>query len=117
MIVLQTHDVASVARLQRNRAVGRRQPRAELHGLGHRAAGQLDAADPGRESEVVLDPAGRAGLAAKARAVDHERVKPFGGSVDSGAQTRRAGTDHEQVDLLPGRELAADSKRARDLTR
>ena len=54
-----------VARLQRERPVRRRRARAELARLGDRAAGQLHAADPGREAEVVLDPPRRAGLAAE----------------------------------------------------
>ena len=72
---------------------------------------------PGREAEVVLDPPRRARLPAERRAVDDERVEPLGGAVDGGAEAGGAGPDHEQVDLLARRELAADAERARDLAR
>ena len=53
---LQVHQVTAVARLQRDGAVRRRGARVELAGLSDCAAGQLRTGDPGRESEVVLDP-------------------------------------------------------------
>ena len=73
---------------------------SELARLGHRAAGQLGAADPGGKAEVVLDPAGGSGLAAERGALDHQRVEPFGGAVDRGGEPRRAGAHDQQVDLL-----------------
>ena len=77
------------------RAVGRRGARAELARLRDRAARQLDAADPGREAEVVLDPARGAGLAAQRRALDDERVEALRGAVDRGAEAGRAAADHD----------------------
>ena len=115
VLLLQPHDVASVSRLERHGAVWRRQARVELPRLGDRAAGQLGAADPRREAEVVLDPPRRAGLPAERRAVDDERVEALGRAVDRGAEAAGPGADDEQVDLLPRLELAADPERARDL--
>ena len=107
--------MASVARLERQRAVGRRGARVELARLGDRAARQLRAADPGREPEVVLDPPRRARLPAERGALDDERLEALGGAVDRGAEAGGAAADDDQVDLLAGRELAADPERARDL--
>ena len=64
------------------------------------AAGQLGAADAGREAEVVLDPARGARLAAEHGALDHQRVEPLRGAVDRGAEAGRPAADDEQVDLL-----------------
>ena len=106
--------MASVARLERERAVRGRRAGVELARLGDRAAGQLRAADAGREAEVVLDPARRAGLAAERGALDDERVEPLGGAVDGGAEAGRAAADDEQVDLLAsGRARARSRARGR----
>ena len=113
VVVLEPHDVAPVAGLERHRPVGRRRPRAELARLGDGAARELGAGDAGREAEVVLDPARRAGLPAERGALDDERVEPLGGAVDRRAETRGPAADDQQVDLLARRELAADAERAR----
>ena len=70
---------------------------------------------PGGEAEVVLDPAGRAGLAAERGALDDQRVEPFGGAVDRGGEARRAAADDQQVDLLARCELEPDPERAQHL--
>src|SRR6185503_6285277 len=75
----------------------------------------LGAADPGREAEVVLDPPRRAGLSAERGALDHQRVEPFGGTVDGGRQARRAGAADQEVDLLASVELEPDPERAQHL--
>ena len=54
-------------------------------------------------------------MAAERGAVDHQSVESLGGAVNRGAQACRPSTHHDQVDLLPGRELAADPQRARNL--
>ena len=92
--------MALVAGLQRHSAVGGRRAGAELSRLGHRAAGQLGAADARREAEVVLDPPRRARLAAEGGALDDQRLEALGGAVDGGAEAGRPGADDEQVDLL-----------------
>ena len=66
---------------------------------------------PSREAEVVLDPARGSGLTTESSALDHERVEPFGGAVDSGGEPGRAGADDEQIDLLTALELPADAER------
>ena len=66
---------------------------------------------PGREAEVVLDPARRARLAAERAALDDERVEPLGRSVDGRAETRRAAPDDHEVDLLARSELEPDAER------
>ena len=115
VILLQADNVASVARLERERAEWGRQARLELPRLGDGAAGQLRAADPGREPQIVLDPPRRSGLSPEAGALDDERVEALRSSVDGGPEAGGAGADHEQVCLLPRPQLATDSERARDL--
>ena len=113
--VLEPDEVAVVAGLERLGAVGRRRAGAELARLGDRAAGQLGAADPGREAEVVLDPARGAGLAAEHGALDEQRVEALRGAVDGGAEAGRAAADDQQVDLLALAQLEADPQRPREL--
>ena len=115
MILLQPHDVASISRFERHRAIRRREARVELPRLGDGAAGQLVARYPGREAEIVLDPPRGARLPAETGAVHHQRLEALRSAVHRGAQAGGAGADHEQVDLLAGSELEADSERARDL--
>src|SRR4051794_34371898 len=98
----------AVPRFEGERAVGRGGARVELARLGDRAAGELGAADPGREAEVVLDPAGRPGLATERGALDDQRVEPLGSAVDRGREACRAGADDQQVDLLARCELEPD---------
>src|SRR5581483_8126854 len=74
VVVLEAHDVPAAARLEPDRAVGRRGPRAELARLADGAARQLRAGDARREAEVVLDPPRRSGLPAERGALDDERV-------------------------------------------
>ena len=107
--------MAVVAGLERLGAVGRRRAGAELARLGDRAAGQLGAADAGREAEVVLDPPRGAGLAAEDGALDHQRVEALRGSVDRRAEARRTAADDQQVDLLALAQLQADPQRPREL--
>ena len=76
---------------------------------------ELGAADPGREAEVVLDPARRSGLAAERSALDDQGVEPLGGAVDGGGEAGGAGADDEQVDLLARCQLASDPERAQHL--
>src|SRR5437763_1072420 len=105
----------TVPRFEGERAVGRCGARVELARLGDGAAGELGAADPGGEAEVVLDPAGRPGLAAERGALDDERVEPFGGAVDRGGEACRAGAEDQEVDLLARRELEPDPESAQQL--
>ncbi len=107
--------MTAVPRVEGERAVRRRGARVELARLGDRAARELGAADPGREAEVVLDPAGRPRLAAERGALDDERVEPFGGAVDRGREACGAAADDQQVDLLARRELEPDPERAHHL--
>src|ERR1700729_2983013 len=109
--------MASGSGFERDRAVRRREARVELPRLGDGAARQLRTGYPRREPKVVLDSPGRARLAPKRGAVQHQSFESLGGAVDRGAQPCRPGADHDQVDLLPARELAPDPQRARDLAR
>src|SRR6185437_16582923 len=88
-----------------------RGPGSELSRLRHGAARQLRAADPGRETEIVLDPARRTGLAAERSSFDQERVEPLRRSVDRCGETGRPAAHDEQVDLFAALELPADSER------
>ena len=83
--------------------------------LANGAARQLGAADPGREAEKVLDPAGDSGLASESCALDHERVEPLRGAVDGRGEPCRAAADDQQVDLLPWRQLTADPEGPQDV--
>ena len=109
--ILEPDDVAVGARLEPDRAVGRRGAGAELPRLRDRPGRELGAADAGREAEIVLDPARRARLAAEPAALDDERVEPLGRSVDGRAETRRAAPDDHEVDLLARSELEPDAER------
>src|SRR4029453_10703352 len=80
-VVLEADEMPAASRFEREGAVRRRRAGVELAYLGDCAAGQLGAADPGWEAEVVLDPARRPGLAAERGALDYQRVKPFRGAV------------------------------------
>ena len=113
--LLELHEVTAVPRFERQGAVRSRGASVELPCLGDRAAGQFRAADAGREPEVVLDPSGRARLAAEGRALDDERVEPFRGAVDRSGEARGARTDDQQVDLLARRELEPDPECAQHL--
>jgi hypothetical protein len=62
-----------------------------------RALGQLGAADTGRKAQIILDPRAAAGLATERVALDQHGLQPFGGTVDGGAQTGRAGAVDRQV--------------------
>ena len=107
--------MTSVPRFEGEGAVRGRGARVELARLGHRAAGQLRAADARGEAEVVLDSSGRPGLAAERGALDDERVEPFGGAVDRGREPRRAGAHDQEVDLLARCELEPDPESAQHL--
>ena len=115
MPLLEPDEVGVDARLERLGAVGSRRAGLELARLGDRPARQLGAADPGREAEVVLDPARGARLATEPGALDDQGVKPFRGAVDGRAEAGRAGADDEQIDLFACSELEADPERPREL--
>ena len=115
VVALEPDRVPGLTRLERERAIGRRSTGVELARLGDRAAGQLVAADPGREAEVVLDPPRGARLAAEPEALDHERLEALGGAVHGGPEPRRPAADDRQVDALAVAELEPDPERAREL--
>src|SRR5207237_3444068 len=100
VLLFQSYEVSSLAGFERDRAVGGRGSCAELARLANGAAGELGAADPGREAEVVLDPARRSGLAAERGALDDQGVEPLGGAVNGGGEAGGAAANDEQVDLL-----------------
>src|SRR3954468_22036069 len=114
--VLQLDSMRPLTGLERECAIGRRGPGAELTRLGDRAAGQLGAADPAWKAEVVLDPARRPSLAAEHGALDDEGVESFGGPVHGRGETSRAATDHGEVDHLARFELEPDPERSRELS-
>src|SRR5581483_4531922 len=115
-VLFEPDEVAPVARLERERAVRRRRAGAELPRLRDGPAGQLGAADPGREAEVVLDPPRGPRLAPERGALDEKRVKALRGAVDGGGEAGRAAADDQQVDLLARQQLATDAQRTQHLT-
>ena len=80
---------------------------AEPAGLLERSARQLVAGDARGEAEVVLDPGGRARLAAGRLALDHDRPEPLGRAVHGGCQAGGARADDHRV-VLRGRRLGRD---------
>src|SRR5438552_16692308 len=114
-VLLEPDEVPTVSRFERERAVGRGGSCIELARLGDGAAGELRSADSRREAEIVLDSAGRPGLAAERRALDHQRVKPFRGAVDRSREASRTGADAQQIDLLASREPEPDPDRSAPL--
>ena len=76
---------------------------AEPPRLLQRAARQLVARHARGEAEVVLDPRGRAGLAAGRLALDHDRAQALRRAVHGGGQARRAGADDHRVVLRRAR--------------
>ena len=75
VVLFQANDVVSVPGLERGHPIRRRRPRVELPRLGDRTARELGAADTRGKSEVVLDPARRAGLPAQCGAFDDQRFE------------------------------------------
>ena len=71
--------------------------RAELLRLRVRAAGELLARNAGRETEIVLDPRARAGLAARRVRLQDQHVQPFRRAVDRRREPRRPGADDDDV--------------------
>ena len=70
---------------------------AEPARLGQRAPRQVAAGQAGREAEVVLDPARRAGLAAGRLALDQQRLEPLARPVDRRRQPGRPGSHDDEV--------------------
>ena len=106
-------DVAAVEVHLTGRGVDARdRPRDEDLGaeparLLERAARQLVARHARGEAEVVLDPRGRARLAAGRLALDHDRPEPLGRAVHGGRQAGGPGADDHRV-VLRGRRLGRD---------
>ena len=106
-------DVAAVEVHLMGRGVDARdRPRDEDLGaeparLLERPARQLVARHARGEAEVVLDPGGRARLAAGCLALDHDRPEPLGRAVHGGCQAGGPGTDDHRV-VLRGRRLGRD---------
>ncbi len=71
------------------------------------SARQLVARHARGEAEVVLDPGGRARLATRRLALDHERPESLGGAVHGGCQAGRARADDHRV-VFGGRRLGRD---------
>ena len=91
---------------------------AEPLRLHQRAAGQLAAADAGREPEVVLDPRTAAGLAARGVPIEHQRAKALRCAVHRGREAGGTGADDYQVVHVKGRrqrstETLGDAARVR----
>ena len=80
---------------------------AEPACLLERPARQLVARHARGEAEVVLDPGGRARLAAGCLALDHDRPEPLGRAVHGGRQAGRPRADDHRV-VLRGRRLGRD---------
>ena len=76
---------------------------AEPARLLERPARQLVARHAGGEAEVVLDPRGRARLAARRLALDHDRPESLGRAVDGGRQAGGPRADDHRVVLRGGR--------------
>src|SRR5450759_4672225 len=116
MLALQAHDMTLYAGFERERAVRGRGPRIELTRLGNRAAGELRAADPGRETEIVLDSPRGARLPTQRGALHDQRHQTLRRPIHRGAEPRGATADHDQIDHLTNSQLEPDPQRPRDFT-
>src|SRR5215210_2608455 len=77
--------------------------RAEATRLLQRPARELLTRHAGGESEVVLDPGRRAGLAARGLTLDDDRAQSLRCAVDGRCKTSRPGADDDRVVLGCGR--------------
>ena len=75
----------------------------ELGRLAAGPVGELGAADPVGEAEVVLDPGALAGLPAGGLPLDQDGAQPLGGGVHGRAQPGRAAADDHRVVEAGGR--------------
>ena len=73
---------------------------AEAVRLLARAVGEVRAADPVGEAEIVLDPGAAPRLAADGKPLDHDRLQPLRRGVDRRAQPGGPGAVDRQVVLL-----------------
>ena len=94
---LEARAVAVALRCEPHDLVRDRHLGAELLRLVEGARHQRHAGDAGREPQVVLDPRGRARLAAERAAVEHDDRQPFRRAVDRGSEPRRSGADDRDV--------------------
>ncbi len=99
----ELHDPPGALDAQRDRVLDGQQLGPEPARLVGAAAGEVGAAEAGREAEVVLDPARLAGLAAGRLALDHHRPQALRGAVDGGRQPGRAAADDHEVVVVRGR--------------
>ena len=91
------HDLVRPVGAERGHLDRRQDLDAEAPRLAHAAPREVGAREAGREAEVVLDPARRAGLPAGRVALDEHGVQPFGGAVDGARQARRPAADDGEV--------------------
>jgi hypothetical protein len=95
--VHQGDDPVAPVEPQRAHPAGHGDPGPEPLRLHQGVAGQLGPGDPGRESQVVLDPRAGAGLPAGRDRLGREHVESLGGRVDRGRQSGRPGAHHDDV--------------------
>ena len=79
------------------------------------ALGELAAADPAREAEVVANQRARARLASDGLALDDQRAQPLRGRIDGGGEAGGPGPDHGEIELPCLAELGRDSECRREL--
>jgi hypothetical protein len=84
--VVERDEVVPVFLLERGRLGRYANSRAELLRLDDRPICQLRARDPGWEAEVVLDPRGGPGLAARRDRVERDRRQALRGPIDGGGE-------------------------------
>ena len=99
----QLEDLVGAVLAERRDLDRRQDLDAEPLGLGHAAAREVGAGEAGREAEVVLDPARRAGLPAGRLALQEHGLEPLARPVHRRRQPRRpAADDGEVVELALG---------------
>src|SRR5258706_3157769 len=111
--------VRSVVSLQMRNLVGNRHFGSEFLRLRVSTAHQRAARDPGRKTEIILDPRRGAGLASERVAIQYQNRKSLGRGIDGRRQTGRSRADNRDVIKLGGVERLdeADTPGKSDLAR
>jgi hypothetical protein len=103
--------VRPVVTVEPDRVPGHTQLCPELQRLGQRPTGKRCARDTGGESQIVLDPGARSGLAPGSEGLHDAHVQAFRGRIHGGGQARRTRANDQQVvhAIVGGRRVEAEA--------
>ena len=97
LAAFQSENGVGLVEAQLDHGRGNGDARAELVRLQDGAIGQFAAGNAGGKSQIIFDPHAAAGLAARRRAFQDDRVQSFGGAIDRGGQPRRSRADDGEI--------------------